>query len=112
VEPKGSSALGEELTVNNNMYEQMLTTKSLIVGLFIVTIVSPSHLQPRWGGLQAKEDRIKSRHKKCPTPATPARVGQIQGGFNRIGYIRGLSKPYPFNSITWKYTGVNRYKAK
>ncbi len=42
-----------------------------------------------------------------PHPCGSARVGQIQGGFNRIGSIRGLSKPYPFNSITWKYKGVN-----
>jgi hypothetical protein len=50
--------------------------------------------------------------KKVPHPCGSARVGQIQGGFNRIGSIRGLLKPYPFNSITWKYKGVNRYKAK
>jgi hypothetical protein len=109
----------EELTTNNNMYEQMHTTKSLIVNLFIVTIVSSSHLQHS-DGAAFRRKRIESKAatrlelppQKVPHPCDSARVGQIQGGFNRIGSIRGLSKPYPFNSITWEYTGVNRYKAK
>jgi len=76
VEPKGSSALGEELTVNNNMYEQMLTTKSLIVDLFIVTIVSSSHLQHS-DGAAFRRKRIES--KAATKSAPPLRLRQGWG---------------------------------
>jgi len=82
------------------MYEQMNTTKSLIVGLFIVTIVSPSHLQHSDGAAFRRKSKHQKPPQKVPHPCGSARVGQIQGGFNWIGSIRGLSKPYPFSSIT------------
>ena len=88
MEPKGSSALGEELTANNNMYEQMLTTKSLIVGLFIVTIVSPSHLQHS-DGAAFRRKRIESKAatrfelppQKVPHPCDSGKGGANPGRF-------------------------------
>ncbi len=82
------------------MYEQMHTTKSLIVGLFIVTIVSPSHLQ-RSDGAAFRRKRIESKAatrlelppQKVPHPCGSARVGQIQGGFNRIGPYGDFQNP-------------------
>ena len=58
------------------------------------------------------KDRVFDVEKKVPHPCDSGKGGANPGGFNWIGSVRGLSKPYPFNSITWKYKGVNRYKAK
>ena len=88
MEPEGSCALREELTTNNNMYEQMHTIKSLIVGLFIVTIVSPSHLQ-RSDGAAFRRKRIESKAatrlelppQKVPHPCDSGKGGANPGRF-------------------------------
>ena len=58
------------------MYEQMHTIKSLIVGLFIVTIVSPSHLQ-RCDVAAFRRKRIES--KAATKSAPPLRLRQGWG---------------------------------